>query len=43
MSRWFGVRGLFPSVAGPLVNTVPFIALASVGLLRLASEGGTRS
>ncbi len=37
--HWFDVRGPFPSVNGPLVNTVPFALFASVGLVRLWAEG----
>jgi hypothetical protein len=40
--HWFDVRGPSPSVVGPLVTTVPFILFASVGLLRVATEGDRR-
>jgi hypothetical protein len=37
--HWFDVRGPEPSVVGPLVNTVPFMLFAVIGLLRTLTEG----
>jgi hypothetical protein len=37
--HWFDVRGPFASIAGPLVNTVPFLLFVAIGLLRTAAEG----
>jgi hypothetical protein len=36
--HWFDVRGPIRSVAGPLVNSVPFFLLLAVGLVRLRSD-----
>ena len=33
-AHWFDPRGSFESVAGPAINTVPFVLFAIVGLLR---------
>ena len=33
--HWFDVRGPIHSVAGPLVNSIPFVLFAAVGMLRL--------
>lgn len=37
--HWFDIRGPLRSLAGPAVNTVPFVLFASVGLLRAWSDG----
>jgi len=37
--HWFDVRGPYPSVIGPLINTVPFGLFVVIGLLRLKSDG----
>ena len=42
LAHWLDVRGQPPSLAGPLVTTVPFTVFASIGLLRAATEGDVR-
>jgi hypothetical protein len=36
--HWFYVGGSFKSASGPMINTIPFILFAAVGLLRKYSE-----
>jgi hypothetical protein len=36
--HWFDVRGPIRSLGGPLVNSVPFLLFAAVGLLRWRTE-----
>jgi len=36
--HWFYVGGPFKSVTGPMINTIPFVLFAIVGLLRKYSE-----
>ena len=40
LAHWVDVRGPNPSVAGPLINTVPFALFVVVGALRLAAGRG---
>jgi hypothetical protein len=37
--HWFDVRKSLEAIAGPLINTVPFILFLVVGLLRTAADG----
>jgi hypothetical protein len=37
--HWFNVAGPWESVAGPLINTIPFVLFLAIGLLREATEG----
>ena len=43
LAHWFDVRGPFHLGIGPLINSVPFVVFALVGLLRLSSEAGTKA
>src|SRR5262249_23026083 len=36
--HWFDVRGPFPSVAGPLINTIPYLLFTSIGLLTIRRQ-----
>jgi len=36
--HWFYVGGPVKSVSGPMINTIPFVLFAVVGLLRHSSE-----
>jgi hypothetical protein len=36
--HWFYVGGPVKSVSSPLINTIPFVSFAVVGLLRHSSE-----
>ena len=41
--HWFDIRGPFPSVVGPAVNSVPFVLFVTLGLLRWGTEGRPKS
>lgn len=38
LAHWFDVRGPFHIGIGPLINSIPFILFALVGLLRLSPD-----
>lgn len=38
LAHWFDVRGPWQSLLGPLINTVPFVLFALIGLLRIVAE-----
>jgi hydrogenase-4 membrane subunit HyfE len=38
LAHWFYVGGPLKSVSGPMINTIPFVLFAIVGLLRKSSE-----
>lgn len=41
--HWFDVRGSRNSGIGPIINSIPFILFAALGLLRWKSEGQAQS
>jgi len=43
LAHWFDVRGFHNSVIGPIINSIPFILFAALGLLRRKSEGQAQS
>jgi hypothetical protein len=42
LAHWFDVRGSRDSIIGPIINSIPFILFAALGLLRRKSEGRIR-
>jgi len=43
LAHWFDVRGSRNSVIGPIINSIPFILFAALGLLRRKSQGQAQS
>jgi hypothetical protein len=43
LAHWFDVRGSRDSVIGPIINSIPFILFAALGLLRRKSEARVQS
>ncbi len=41
--HWYDVRGPSPSLAGPLINTIPFALFLAVGALRVWAERPSES
>ncbi len=41
--HWCDVRGFRNSVIGPIINSIPFLLFAALGLLRWKSEGQVQS
>jgi hypothetical protein len=39
LAHWFDVRGSRESLIGPIINSIPFILFATLGLLRRKFEG----
>lgn len=39
LAHWFNVVGPSPSIAGPLITTIPFMLFVTIGFLRMATEG----
>ena len=37
--HWFDIRGPFPSVVGPAINSIPFVLFVVLGLLRWRFDG----
>ncbi len=38
LAHWFDVRGPWQSLLGPVINTLPFMLFALIGLLRILAE-----
>jgi hypothetical protein len=43
LAHWFDVRGSRESVIGPIINSIPFILFAALGLLRRKFEARAQS
>jgi hypothetical protein len=41
--HWFDIRGPFPTVIGPAINSIPFALFVALGLLRWGTERRSES